>query len=216
MLNILLKLILFRKCKTFSISNGIKYNRGMTYVELIVVLSIFSVMSSLVIFNYNEFQARVDIKNLANDIALKIVDAQKSSIFGEFPSVAQQAQITPTWKPSYGIYINPVLDNKSFVYFVDLNNDTFYQGPDCIEECIEKISITKENSISSLDVFYQDLTFQNIGDATFSFIRPNSSAIIKSSAVLNPNISYVQITITSPQSIQSIIKLYLSGRIQIN
>ncbi|KKQ07855.1 MAG: hypothetical protein US18_C0006G0001, partial [Parcubacteria group bacterium GW2011_GWB1_36_5] len=57
-------------------SKRIKKNRGMTYVELIVVLSIFAVMSSIVLFNYGEFQAKVDIKNLASDIALKIVEAQ--------------------------------------------------------------------------------------------------------------------------------------------
>ena len=188
----------------------------MSYVELIVVLSIFSTMSSLIIFNYGEFQDRVEIKNLANDIALKIVDAQKSSIFGKFPSVLQQSQITSSWKPSYGIYINPTIDNQSFVYFVDLNNDNLYQDLDCTGECIEEISITKGNVISSLDVFYQDLTFQNINDLTLSFVRPDSGAFFRSNSILNSGISYVQITVISPKSVQSFIKLYASGRIQIN
>ena len=51
----------------------IKGNRGMTYVELIVVLGIFAVMLSISMFNYKRFQGKVDIKNLANDIALKLV-----------------------------------------------------------------------------------------------------------------------------------------------
>ena len=46
----------------------IKKNAGMTYVELIVVLSIFAVLSSVAVFNYSEFQTKVDIKNLANDL----------------------------------------------------------------------------------------------------------------------------------------------------
>jgi prepilin-type N-terminal cleavage/methylation domain-containing protein len=61
----------------------INKTRGMTYVELIVVLSIFSVISTIVIFNYKEFQAKVDIRNLANDVALKIVQAQKNSTTGD-------------------------------------------------------------------------------------------------------------------------------------
>ena len=193
-----------------------KLNRGMSYVELIVVLSIFSVMSVLIIFSYKEFQARVDIKNLANDIALKIVEAQKASVFGKFPRVAQQASITPTWKPSYGVYINPGSDNKSFIYFVDLNNNNIYEGGDCTGECVEKISITKENSISSLDVFYQNSTSGSISDITLSFKRPDSTAVFRSSTGLNPNISYIQITIVSPELVQSNIKVYSSGRIQIN
>lgn len=200
----------FKKLKSF------KLNQGMTYVELIVVLSIFSIMSSLIIFNYGEFQDRVEIKNLANDVALKIVDAQKSAIFGRFPSVAQQATITSTWKPSYGVYFNPVSDSQSFVYFSDLNNDNSYQGPDCTGECVDKISITKGNLISSIDVFYQDLTVQNIPDVTVSFTRPDSTAVFRSSSALNPSISYVQITIVSPKEVESFIKVYSAGRIQID
>ena len=48
----------------------------MTYVELIVVLAIFAILSSVVMFNYGNFQAKVDIKNLGSDIALKIVRTQ--------------------------------------------------------------------------------------------------------------------------------------------
>ena len=44
----------------------------MTYVELIVVLSIFSIMTSITIFNYNKFEAKVDIKNLNQETALHI------------------------------------------------------------------------------------------------------------------------------------------------
>ena len=42
----------------------------MTYVELVVVLGIFAVMSNVVIFNYGGFQAKVDIKNLSKHITL--------------------------------------------------------------------------------------------------------------------------------------------------
>ena len=70
MINFLRKIKLLRKCKTFPTSNG------MTYIELIVVLSIFAVMTSIVLFDYGGFQAKVDIKNLASDVALQIVQAQ--------------------------------------------------------------------------------------------------------------------------------------------
>ncbi len=207
--------------------------RGMTYIELIVVLSIFAVMSSVVIFNYGEFQAKVDIKNLANDIALKIVEAQKSSLFGKFPSLTQQTLTDSSWKPSYGVYINinsSSGDNKGFVYFVDLKNPTqnsLYDGTNnsllCTGgECVEKITITKGNIISSMDVHYlQDLSGitpppTNIDNATLSFSRPSSTAVIKSTTALLPNIDYIQISITSGKSAQSNIKLYASGRVQIN
>src|SRR3989344_6451778 len=83
--------------------------RGMTYVELIVVLGIFGVISSVVMFNYGEFQDKVEIKNLASDIALKVVEAQKSAMSGKLP-------VNPPsgWKPAYGVYFPSVsVDNKS-------------------------------------------------------------------------------------------------------
>src|SRR3989344_2168470 len=98
-----------------------KYSRGMSYVELIVVLGIFTTLSSVAIYNYGAFQAKIDIKNLASDIALKIVEAQRSSLSGKLPPVTAQYPITSTWKPSFGIYINPSSDNKGFIYFTDLD-----------------------------------------------------------------------------------------------
>ena len=194
----------------------------MTYIELIVVLSIFSVMSSIILFNYGGFQTKVDIKNLASDIALKIVEAQKASLSGKLPPLAQQTGIDATWKPSYGIYINPTTDNKSVTYFVDLKNPTqnnLYDASACpgAGECLDKITILKGNSISRLDVFYQGSGTANlISDLTVSFVRPNSGAVIKSSTSFSSTVSYVQITITSPKLITSVIKIYPSGRIQVN
>ena len=188
----------------------------MTYVELIVVLAIFAVMSSVVIFNYGDFQAQVDIKNLASDIALQIVQAQKSSLAGLLPT--QIPTISP-WKPSYGVYFNPVPYNKSFIYFVDLDQNDLLNDPSCPpgSECLNKIAITKNNSISSLSVFYQgDSAAYPLTDLTATFTRPNSGAIIRSSTTLNSNISHVQINITSLQGISAAIELYPSGRVQIN
>src|SRR5687768_3941612 len=127
-------MFIFKKSK-----RGFSRQAGMSYVELIVVLSIFSLLSGVIIYNYGEFQAKVDIKNLASDIALKIVEAQKSSLSGKLP----QAEVSPDWKPSYGVYFS-LLDEdgeKSFIYFSDINQDNIFDGTDCTLECLEKITI---------------------------------------------------------------------------
>jgi prepilin-type N-terminal cleavage/methylation domain-containing protein len=190
------------------INKKLKLNRGMTYVELIVVLSIFSVLSSVAVFNYRAFQSRVDIKNLASDITLKIVEAQKASLSGLLP----QSSVTSSWKPSYGVYFD-ISTPKQFIYFVDLDN----QGT---RETLETINITKDNSISSLGVCYQGsldpCSLTSLSDLFLTFSRPNSGAIITSSSSFTSNINYVQITVTSPQGASSLIKLYPSGRVQIN
>lgn len=190
--------------------------KGMTYTELIVVLSIFSIMSTITIFSYGDFQAKVDIKNLANDLASKFVEAQKSSAFGQFPSAAQQVGLSSNWKPAYGIYINLSSDNKSFIYFADLDNSNSFDGTDCTNECVEKISITKGNFISRIDVLYQDSSTTSLNNLTVNFTRPDNAAKVSSIPALAPNISYVQITVSTAKSLIAKIKIYPSGRIQIN
>lgn len=188
---------------------------GMSYVELIVVLSIFSVMTSVVLFNYGGFQAKVDIKNLASDIALKVVEAQKSSLSGKLPPTGAPYN---TWKPSYGVYIDQSGDDKSFIYFTDKDQNGLLSNPSCVEggECLEKIVVTKGNTISSLKVFYLDGTSSSLGNMTVVFKRPNSGAILNTSSGFTSAISYVEITITSPKGPKAVIKIYPSGRIQVN
>lgn len=190
-------------------------NVGMTYIELIVVLAIFSVLSTVVIFNYGDFQDKVDLKNLASDIALKVVEAQKSSLSGLLPT--QIPTVSP-WKPSYGVYFN-LANNQNFTYFTDLNNNTLYDGPDCTGECLNKITITRNDFISTMNVFYQDGTSAPLNDMTVTFTRPDLSAVIKSTQIIQPiasPISYIQITISSPKGFIALIKLYPSGRVQVN
>ena len=222
MKSLFLKIKFLRECKTFPTSNG------MTYVELIVVLSIFSVLSSVAIFNYGGFQDKVDIRNLASDVASKIVEAQKASLSGLLPPLVQQGLIDSSWKPSYGVYFSLAsskgADNKNFIYFVDLGNGTprdyLFDGSTCPggNECLSKITITKNNYISRLDVFYQDGTSSTSGpslnDLTLTFSRPNSGAAIFSDGVQVSNVSYVQITVSSSRETKAYIKLYASGRIE--
>lgn len=184
---------------------------GMTYVELIVVLSIFSVLSSVVIFNYGDFQGRVDIKGLASDIALKVVEAQKSSLNGVWNLSA-----TSSWKPSYGVYFNLVLDNKSFIYFVDLNNLNGYEAG---AEKLDTISVTKGNYIERIDkcTGVTCIPSVSINSLAVSFKRPDSSAVFKDPT--NPiviDFDYIQITIASSRGATALIKLYPSGRVEIN
>ncbi len=145
-------------------------NRGMTYVELIVVLGIFSLMSSIMIFNYGAFQSKVDIKNLANDVAIKIVEAQRAANFGILPSGA----VGSDWKPSYGVHFDIDADNKRFIYFVDLANLGIYDGG---SELLEQINITKGNFIDRIDI-YNGITAvtPNPTSMTITFTRPSQEA----------------------------------------
>lgn len=202
---------------------------GMTYIELIVVLSIFAIMSSIVMFNYGSFQSNINIKNLSSDIALKLVQTQKYSVFGKLPPLVQQGLIESIttldkWKPSYGIYFN-MSDNKNFVYFTDIDSNKVCDGT-CENfltngEFLEKISINKGNFIKSIDFMDSNKVAcsPTISKLNIVFKRPSSDALI--TAIPSPPLcvmSYVQITISSSSAkpVTSKILVYPSGRMQIN
>jgi prepilin-type N-terminal cleavage/methylation domain-containing protein len=204
----------------------------MTLIELIVVLAIFGILSLVSIFNYNGFQSKVDVTNLADDIALQVVQAQNSSLSGLLPPNGQTPTTVPVsaWKPSYGAYFSSTIaadssgaDNKHFMYFVDLGNNNQFDGSTCpssTAECLNKYTVTNNNSISSITVFClagaPTCTAGAINNVTITFARPNSGAVFYSGAVLS-GVSYVEIAIHNKQgNISSTIDLYPSGRVQIN
>lgn len=210
----------------------------MTYVELIVVLSIFGVMSSIVLFNYGAFQAKVDIKVLANQIASKIVQAQKDAMNGKLPV----QNVPPNWKPTYGVYFD-ITDSSTwskFIYFVKPNItsaglvQTTYvfrvfgviSGTTCDHpvtsssgDCVDEINITKGNKILDLNYFLNnDPTPHELGFLNITFTRPDSKAYLNGSVEINnlPDLNYVEITIsTADEKTKSFIDIYSSGRIQI-
>ncbi|PIR68706.1 hypothetical protein COX93_02865 [Candidatus Nomurabacteria bacterium CG_4_10_14_0_2_um_filter_30_12] len=200
------------------------YQAGMTYVELIVVLSIFSVMTSIVLFNYNGFQSKIDIRVLANDIALKIVEAQKAAVSGKLPPLALQSYINKvTWKPSYGVSFYPD-SPEHFFYFTDLNNSNFFNGLNCNGECLNNIVITKGNTFKIYNCVTEAcLDSDSILISTplsITFKRPNSGAVFSfaDSTSVTTGFNHFKITISSADTppITSDILVYPSGRIQIN
>ncbi|MCX6755362.1 MAG: type II secretion system protein [Candidatus Nomurabacteria bacterium] len=190
---------------------------GMTYIELIVVLTIFGIMSTVLLFKYGTFNAQIDLQNLSQDIALQIVSAQKSALSGKLPDIggAGYDLVNPTsfpnWRPAYGVYFNsnPATvastianpDNKKIISFVDTNNVKYYQEGcndlnrpgETSDQCIDVINIQKGDYVSNI------CTKQNISDAdcvrhesvSITFTRPDSSAFIVTET--NPDLADLSI-----------------------
>lgn len=200
--------------------NKIKYRRGMTYVELIVVLSIFSVLSAVVMFSYRSFQDRIDIKNLASDIGLQILEAQKGALSGRWstlaPACSDPLDPSTCWKPAYGVYFNTAVDNKSFIYFADTNikNDNIFQGSACTGECLNNNVIGKGNYISSINATGTG-SCSGLTSLTIVFTRPDSNAAISNPGGTCTSITSVDINVFSPQGLTSFVRIFNFGKIRI-
>lgn len=95
----------------------IKYNGGLTLIELMVVISIFLVITSTALFNYGGFNSTVSLQNLTDDIALSIRKAQGFAI-------GARAVGDTGFNNSYGVHfsVNPNSSNldssiRSFLMF---------------------------------------------------------------------------------------------------
>lgn len=181
----------------FLYSSPRNFSAGLTFIELIVVISIFSIMASIVLFNFNTFNTSLTSQNLAQEIALQIKKAQSDSISGKFKVPFQADSIgNPDGAPTYGVYFNidPAnmmeVDGSNFVSFADMSADRLYSkvGSGCSysttgTECISKNSINSSDRIIGLcvDVGCKEHFFVPSNDLTITFRRPFPDATIRTS-----------------------------------
>jgi len=138
------------------------------------------------------------------------------SLSGQLPPQPQYGLIVSplTWKPSYGVSFD-LTSPTQFVYFVDLNNLSGYEAG---SESLNTINITKGNLISQIEkcTGVDCPSGVSIGPLSVTFKRPDSRAVFHSNGTEVSGFDYIRITIASPKEVISFIKIYPSGRIQVN
>lgn len=206
-----------------------EYTSGLTIIELLVVVSIFVIVTGLSIFNYKNFNSSIGTQNLADDIALTIRKAQGYAI-----GVRGEGEI---FNSGYGIYFsinkNPsslyVSSNTSFILFVDIDNDKIYDykagddgkcgTPEDGNECLEVLNIKSLDEIK--DIYLNDNISNFIGasDAvSILFHRPNPEPIFYDKTGDRLNISSIKIKVTNlndPDNIYKFIRISNTGQISI-
>lgn len=215
---------------TYNKFNNIK-EKGFTIIELLVVIFIFGVISSLVIFNYGAFKSDVSVENLAQDIALTIRRAQVYS--------AGTKGADSTTFPSYGVHFNipgstDILGTeKHFVLFADLptypNFGQYDQSigtcgvvnssPSNQDECLEIINITTADKITAIcdDKACYDSNSMRNPSVDIVFTRPDTEAEfcfkLGSSSCSNP--SNVTIKLKSIKGTERSINVWNTGLISV-
>jgi len=130
------------KPTTYNLQPTTCTQRGFTYIELMMVIALFAILSGTVFFNFGDFTDNMSLQNLSQDIALEIKRAQSAAISGKDSLVFGEL------KPSYGVAMNLSRNNKEFIYFADRDNSETYD----LGEEIERTTIIKNNHIDSVCV----------------------------------------------------------------
>lgn len=184
-------------------NSQLRTDSGLTFIELIVVAAIFSILAAVSLFRFGGFTANISIQNVTQDIALKLVQAQREGSSGSYPRFINplQATLLPTaptpWTPAYGIHFFVPVGGVSTEFFYFFDRGPFFGiehkydgGTSCdgTDECIDKITINSGDTIvglcvetTILCVSSSDGTFvsgQVVDNLDVAFKRPNLSAII--------------------------------------
>lgn len=171
---------------------------GITLIELLVSIFIIILITSVVVFNHRAFTDKLEITNLAFDIALTIREAQVSGIAVE---QAPEGGFENAFGVSFFIRTQPggdsewhgdVNNDKIFIRFIDFDSEgdngflMYNGGYNCTDsECLEKVEIGRGNKISN--ICYRNGGNLKCGSpmrseprgVDIAFLRPKPDASIK-------------------------------------
>jgi len=191
--------------------------QGFSVIEIMVVLAIFFIMTSLSLVNYNRFGREVELENTAYELALTIRQAQ---FFGINRSEEFGGGTNFDDPQPYGVYFNlesgdvDGINDQGFFMFVDQDNSRRFADTDvsgtggCLanlsNECVNLYEFNRSNFIYEICVGSNAANCNDIttllpaGDTTMhvSFKRPNpDAAILIGSGANTTEYAYARITL---------------------
>lgn len=199
------------------------FDRGVTFIELIVVIAIFGIIAGIILFNYSGFDSNIKLQNIMNDIATTVKSAQISGSSGKFDT--RMAGAGTIYRPTYGVYFKKETPPTSdyFVYFVDApvqnggTNDFVF---DAVTEQIKRIDFLNGFKINKIcyDVKTPSINGSSCdtsatAQATAIFTRPDLFAYLPDTT--GGRYNDINITVEAPNGMMKTLVIYASGAMSI-
>ncbi len=221
--------------KTKSYKQLTKY--GFTMIELMVTVSIFVIITTLLLANYPRFSSRIVLENMAYQIALSTRQAQTFGL--SVRTFETGLDIFPTYGVHFsfsGVTLNDPTNSRNFLIFADIlpggqnMGNGLYDGiSDCSVaggECIEQLTIQSTDKIvylcGNLKTFGGTVEIPNGGDCSLtsldvSFSRPDPDANISGYSLLAGQVSFTdaEIVLESPRGDRKTIVVWSTGQISV-
>ncbi|MFA5764228.1 MAG: type II secretion system protein [archaeon] len=188
-------------------------SRGFTLIELLISISIFVVLTGVVLFSQNSFDDTILLNNLAYDVALTVRQAQTYGVNGKESSLGTFS--------AYGVYfdLNPDGSNKSFVLFADTDNSSSTASviycPANDPECLQKYTIKRGNYIKKLCAGDNATYCYNLPVVSIVFRRPNPGAYIYDITSFTIPKNYAEIVVASANGAEKTIVVTSVGQIYV-
>ena len=190
-------------------------SRGFSFVELLVALAIFTLLSTFFIINFNTVNSRIALDNEAHEIALWIREAQAYAMGIKTQGTANVR--------TYGMYFAQ-LQPDTFVLYVDRDGDRRYNSSEtavcgsAAAECIKRVELPARMILTDLKIGANTgaLSTPASGVLDISFTRPNVDArITDGSPPPTSEYGVGRFTLRSVKGFSRAITVLASGQISV-
>ena len=100
-----------------------RHYQGFTLIELLVTISIFIIVTSVAVFNNNQFNSSILLTDLGYQIALSVRQAQVYGITVKAPASCVVGSSSCSFTSGYGIDFN-INSKTSYILFEDKETGT--------------------------------------------------------------------------------------------
>lgn len=185
---------------SFPINEKCQTSGAFTLVELLVSVAIFTLITTVAVFNNAQFNGNVILSNLAYEVALSVRQAQ-------FYGITVKQSSTNTFDAGYGMNFN-IATPSSYILFEDkpTPNKIYDAG-----EALETYMLRKGNLISRI-CLSQGGTCSSYPSVDISFVRPNPDAFIK---YAGSTYSKAEICVSSPSGNKRKVVVESTGQISV-
>ncbi len=187
--------------------------RGFSLFELLVSLSIFTILTTVLLIKNSTFKGDILVTNLAYEVALTVREAQTYGINVKAVNTGTQLAPILNYNYPYGVHFDYSIPT-AYVLFSDQNSNGLYALSGSEE--IKTYSIQQGNKISSICVTDTNNTKScdaAIGYIDITFKRPDPDAMIKTS--LNSVMKSAEITLISPKGVTKKVTVERTGQISV-
>lgn len=188
----------------------LKIKKAFSLVELIVTVSIISVILSVVLYNYGGFNDKLALSSAAQELAIGVRQAQAYGI-----NVKESSVSSGQFNYAHGIYFNSQ-SPSSYVIYVDINSNNVYDSGagELVETVTLRNGITVNNICNSTTC-----PASGVARMSINFLRPNPDARIyfvnSSGVVVSGPISYGRVQLRSPKGTFSYVIIESTGQVVV-
>ena len=164
--------------------------KGFTLLEVVVVIGIMAIISSLMLANFPRFSKQVAVEREASKLALSFRKTQSyalavrefNPLFNDYPFCDDPTKL-PVKFPGYGLFFK-VSDPAHYYIYGDINCSKYYENT-LPEEAVEIINI--EGNIKFFSIKGYDAAVCGSGcdldELSILYVRPGPTILIKSNGI---------------------------------